>query len=47
MNYFPFIYNYIIKNSSKFLKNFYNYCSKNTDDYKTKWTDWLKSNNQA
>lgn len=32
---------------SKFLKNFYNYCSKNTDDYKTKCTDWLKSNNQA
>lgn len=32
---------------SKFLKNFYNYCSKNADDYKTKWTDWLKSNNQA
>jgi len=32
---------------SKFLKNFYNYCSKNADDYKTKWTDWLESNDQA
>lgn len=30
---------------SKFLKNFYNYCHKNTDGYKTKWIDWIKFNN--